>query len=514
MWARTSPLPRSVSPMSSAASTAEVTAGYDASSFLSRIGDDSREDGHSIDLQCRHWGFFNSAATDSIAEVSSVNDGSSFMCRVVEDAREGGQVATGLRCSHWVRVINLDCTTNDTSLRKLFYPYGGDEAFIAWPEGQLVGYVGFEMRDMAISAAAKLDAFIPCRQTQALGVTLVSLEEVLLARSRTAGTTSKKSFASLLYSNYPERILAMAIERVPPAVAAEEVTQEVKHASPSMLVRIVTSVVALSSTWIHLAVFHEALLKKLLRCVLEASEHSSVHAVNCGRAVGHLFVLGVIREDPFPLATRLLQRGVRNVSQVDGICSLAHVCHVLPFPMTKAAFWALVGQTASKADWALHTALIGHLHQLKWSPQQQLDSASYPSTKGIFSAPITNFSQDDAKQCTVYISRLHPQLQQCTLGELLRCAGPINKVRVCAGTGYNTLFAFVEMQTVDGARAALRLNDTQLMGYAVRVQPARNPIQDVLEEDAAPSRGSSNGRPCRFGLSSAPLTACISANPM
>lgn len=43
----------------------------------------------------------------------------------------------------------------------------------------LFGYVGFEAKEMASLAAAKMDAFIPCHHTQPLHVHVITLDEVL-----------------------------------------------------------------------------------------------------------------------------------------------------------------------------------------------------------------------------------------------------------------------------------------------------------------------------------------------
>lgn len=123
-------------------------------------------------------------------------------------------------------------------------------------------------------------------------------------------------------------------------------------------------------------------------------------------------------------------------------------------------------------------------------------------------------SQVDMRRYTVYISHLPTALPQRTLKQLLVCAGPLNKVRICAGNGYNTLFAFAEMQTIQGAKACMRLNGINLLGCSIRVQTARKAIQDLTIDDAVYNNMGVVVQPCLFGETDAPISACISTSKM
>lgn len=65
------------------------------------------------------------------------------------------------------------------------------------------------------------------------------------------------------------------------------------------------------------------------------------------------------------------------------------------------------------------------------------------------------------------------------------------------------------MQTQQGAKACMRFNGINLFGYNVRVQTARNPIQDVTADDAVYSSSGVVVQPCLFGISDAPLVDCV-----
>lgn len=119
---------------------------------------------------------------------------------------------------------------------------------------------------------------------------------------------------------------------------------------------------------------------------------------------------------------------------------------------------------------------------------------------------------EDEKYRTVYISHLPPSLCQRNFMHLLTQCGPVQKVRICAGKGYATLFSFVQMQTAHGANELIKLSGANYFNFILRVQIAKNPIQDELPEDAQvnPMTGEIS-RPCLFGDSSASLLNGISA---
>lgn len=120
-------------------------------------------------------------------------------------------------------------------------------------------------------------------------------------------------------------------------------------------------------------------------------------------------------------------------------------------------------------------------------------------------------ADEDPRLRTVYISHLPPNLPQDKFMELLSSCGVVNKVRICAGKGYTTLFSFVEMGTCAGANQMLKLSGLIFLGYSIRVLMARNPIQDDLSEDAEILVSGVVRRPCQFGRSDAPLIDAVSA---
>ncbi|RNF08743.1 putative RNA-binding protein [Trypanosoma rangeli] len=460
---------RPVSPVSSA-STAEFTAGHDISTFNRTLDASSiHDDGHLV---------------------------------------EGGS-------KHWIRVTHLDPTTTSKSLEYMFYPHGGDEAFVLWENG-VVGYVGFENKYMADLGVEKMDAFIPCRQTQALRVTRVSLEEVSIARN-VACFSSQKGLTPMLYSDCPVQFIAKYIEmHRQPSYCAAELVKEVARAPRSVFARVLAVLTELKSSWISLEEFRETLARQLLQNILK--EDSTDVGANCGTLLGELYVMGLLTGDPFFLASRLLQCGVQSIHQVDSICSIAHACAPMPFPISKASFWALVGHVTQEAADHLRTALRGHLRQFKQS-MELLSPRTFVAPKNSWlltnehNSNSNNASRllSESKSRTLYMSHLPPMLPQQTLMELLSVCGAVNKIRICRGSGYTTLFAFVEMATAEEARAALRLNRTSLLGCSIRVQIARNSIQDTQTEDAVIDADGAPKRGCLFGQHGGALAAAVEA---
>lgn len=461
----------------------------------------------------------SSVSSESSAEGTAGNDFSSF---IFDDIRDDAASASKERCPHWLRVDHLSLNTTDVELNALFYPYGADEALTRWENGAIVGFVGFETADMAALASSKMNAFIPRRQSQALVVRQVSLEEAVAARNQ-----APKSFLSVLYSDCSPRVVSAALKcNKSIAAVAGEVATEVARASPFILQRIIAVLSDLTSLWPDMPTFSEELLKELLRSVLAAGEANVAHATNCGAIIGHLFLLDMITGDPFYLASRLLQRGGSSLPQVEGVCTLAHTCFAMAsFDMSKAAFWAQVADVTTKVSSpeVAHT-LRSHLrcysrsimtavptHRGEVSGGLAATGPILPSaTAAVEHRASLHARQEEVKRRTVYVSHLPGALPQCKLMQLLSAAGPVSKIRICAGSGYSTLFAFVEMQTVTGAQNTTRMNGMDLMGFFVRVQTARNAIQDALREDARVDANGVVKQPCLFGMSDAPLSTCIS----
>ncbi|KPA73505.1 hypothetical protein ABB37_09821 [Leptomonas pyrrhocoris] len=481
---------------------------------------------------CRSVSTISSSA--STAEATAGNDVSSFL---FDDCRDDASLVKS-PCKFWLCVGHLSLGTTDAELKSLFYPYGADEAFTAWEGPQMSGFVGFTSPEMADLAAQKMHAFIPRRQSQALVVHPVSLDDVAQARSR-----SLKSLLAVLYSeSAPQAISALIQHSKLPAAMAGEVATEVARASPVVLQRLVSALAGLSTQWAGFVAFNEELLKLLLRSLLEANELNPAQSINCGAVVGNLFMLNMITGDPYYLATRLLQRGSQQLAQLEGVCALAHTCTPLTtYHISRAAFWAQVTEMATMAaDAETSEVLLGHLRRYTKSATPQSAAASLqparaslphpfstmpcpPPTTSLphhtqpfvpLSAPRTfaqHSRQDEVKRRTIYVSHLPGLLPQNMLLELLTAAGAVNKIRICAGTGYCTLFAFVEMRTLEGAQRAMSMNGLQLMGFAIRVQTARNAVQDVVKEDAHFDSDGNLLQPCLFGATQAPLSQCLTS---
>ncbi|KAG5475268.1 hypothetical protein LSCM1_03379 [Leishmania martiniquensis] len=473
---------------------------------------------------CRSVSTISSSA--STAEATAGNDVSSFL---FDDCRDDA-VCTKSRCKHWLSVGHLSLNTTDSELKSLFYPYGADEAFTAWEGATMTGFVGFDSPEMAELAAQKMHDFIPRRQSQALTVRSVTLEEVSQARCK-----GQKSLMAVLYSECATQGISAVIRRSKSPVAmARDVAMEVARASPVVLQRLMAAFSELSPQWPGFAAFNAELLKSLLGSLLEVGELSAVQAINFGTVIGNLFQMNMIAGDPYYLAARLLQRAGHRLAQLEGICALAHTCALLSdFHISRASFWAQVADIATKVtDTDTSNALLDHLR--RYTKASAYAAATAASSFSSSAPPPSVFStipctlptaerqqvasqrnlpqhprQDEMKRRTVYVSHLPGLLPQSMLLELLTAAGPVNKVRICAGAGYCTLFAFVEMRTLEGAQRVMCMNGLQLMGFAIRVQTARNAVQDVLKEDA---RFDANGtliQPCLFGMSQAPLSKCL-----
>ncbi|CBH16985.1 RNA-binding protein, putative [Trypanosoma equiperdum] len=438
---------RPVSPISSA-STAEVTAGHDIST-INRTLDASfmYDDGALMDFDSKHW----------------------------------------------IRVTRLDPSTSSKTLRQMFYPYGGDEAFVIW-DNAVVGYVGFDNHFMAELAVEKMNTFIPCRQAQALCVRPASMDEVVLARS--AVSSGQESIVPLLYSDCPIKCIVQVIEgHRQPSYCAMELVEEVKRAPRSLFARVSETLSQLKANSFLVEEFREALVRNLLLHIFE-EDHTDTKA-NCGVLLGELFCSGFLTGDPFQIASGILQRGVKSIGQIDNVCAVAHACASLPFAMSKASFWALVGQLSLQTEEPLRSALRGHIRRFH-------QSTEFISPKPTANAPLPTADRAASsfpglKMRTVYVSHLPASMPQRTFMDLLTSCGGVNKVRVCRGKGYTTLFAFVEMATADGVAAALRLGRANVLGCNIRLQMARNPIQDSQSDDAVINANGTVACECLFG---------------
>ncbi len=88
----------------------------------------------------------------------------------------------------------------------------------------------------------------------------------------------------------------------------------------------------------------------------------------------------------------------------------------------------------------------------------------------------------------LYVGNLPFSTEERTLEDLFSQAGPVTSVRVMRdkATGQSRGFAFVEMETEDGARAAIeRFNSAEVDGRRVAVNEAR---------PQAPGGGGGGGR--------------------
>ncbi|KAG5501386.1 hypothetical protein JKF63_03199 [Porcisia hertigi] len=467
------------------------------------------------------------SSSASTSEDTAGNDVSSFL---FDDCRDD-TFSTKSRCKHWLSVGHLSFTTTDADLKSLFYPYGADEAFTVWEGATMTGFVGFDSPEMAELAAQKMNAFIPRRQSQALAVHAVTLEAVSQALSKIP-----KSLLAVLYSECaPQGVSCMIRRSKSPVAVAGDVAVEVTRASPVILRRLVTALSDLSAQWLGFSAFKEELLKSLLRLLLETSEQNTPQAINCGLVAGSLFQMGMITGDPYSLAIHLLQKSEHRFVQLEGICALAHTCALLPdYHISRASFWAQVADATEKVkDPEVHQALLGHLRRYAktssnaaTTPNSSLLSStqSPPVISPVLCPPATAVRQapplrrlpalrprqDEMKRRTLYVSHLPSLLPQSMLHALLTSAGPVNKVRVCAGNSHSTLFAFVEMRTLEGAQRAMRLNGLMMMGATIRVQIARSPVQDVLKEDARFDTYGDLVQPCLFGMSQTPLSKSLS----
>jgi len=78
----------------------------------------------------------------------------------------------------------------------------------------------------------------------------------------------------------------------------------------------------------------------------------------------------------------------------------------------------------------------------------------------------------------LFVGNLSFNTEESTLQDLFSQAGPVESVRVMRdqATGRSRGFGFVEMQTEDGARAAIeKFNETEVDGRRVAVNEARPP---------------------------------------
>ncbi|CAD2215379.1 hypothetical protein AGDE_00521 [Angomonas deanei] len=414
------------------------------------------------------------------------------------DSHDEVPLCNGLRSKHWVSVRQLTNTRTAAALKDLFYPYGADEAFIAGYDtirDMLLGYVGFESPQMALWVVEKMDNYVPPRHVVPLKVQCATLEEALSAH-RLAGAAGKDSFP------VPAHGLRESIELKPVPVAVTEVIVEVMRSSPNDLDSFLTALFSLSINSDKLQLFQDEFAKQLLMNILERTDRPS--ARNCGVALGFCYCNGWLQGDPFHLTSTLIHSGTLSTAKAEGICALATTCSSFG-TMTKASFWALVGHVASQCDdESVRGVLLTNLRQLQLETNTP-SAAPLSVTSKESPASEMHELKDDPRLRTLYFSHLPTHIPQNVFMSVLLSVGNVNKVRVCVSDGYETMFSFVEMQSVADCRAALRLDHSKIMGFPIRVQTARTPIQDCFKEDAVYDQNGKLRQPCSFGQSSDPL---------
>ncbi|CCW71135.1 unnamed protein product [Phytomonas sp. Hart1] len=473
----------------------------------------------------------SASSSVSIEETTPGNDASFYLSQNFNDSLEDE-----LQSKAWVQVLGLESGTTNARLKKMFYPYGADEAFICTENCHVVGFVGFELSDMAEIAIDKMNGFIPCLQSHLLSVSLASLERVIAAwlKSRETHAISSRLFAKLSFAIDPTDSLVASIEvksnNQGVYAVVDEIMGDLKQASPSTREKILACLLELPMGWVKFVEFRSILLRKLLHCILASHDLVAMQASNSGAVLGGLFKAKKFPGDPFLLAVRLLKSGITNSAQADGICAIAHVCHGFPPSQSEASFWSYLGRMVADVgpNAPVGRALLGHLRHLKRNPKVAI-TLPHPLTPlfgtidSAKSSPLTNKLNKTEGQSipldikeqtnkTLYISCLPPTMPQNVLMNLLMRAGPVNKVRVCSGRDSGALFAFVEISTVEGELQALQyLKNVSIMGSWIHVQPARNSIQDKQDDDAI-YKDNVLIRPCMFGISSMPIVTCVRSN--
>eukprot|EP00796_Vickermania_ingenoplastis_P008769 gene8769-6170_t len=463
----------------------------------------------------------------------------------------------------WVEVHHLAPSTTGIMLLSLFYPHGADEARTIREKGQLLGLVRFRCCEMAARAAEKMNGFFPMGQNQALRVVLVSLEEVQAALIRAKLQPVSTIYAALSEEAMsPERV-ARIVESLPYLQAARELSEEVLHADQHILSRITDALMAMDPQWPSLGEFGAELLQRLHLSLIETNcsfqstscgvvianlylrgiisgdpfrfatnflqriglrvphvEGICMLAHICGSMdfkVSKASFWAVVREiacntEDVAISKALLnhlQRYLRHCSHADVVlpppsrlCLSGAASRAASAPSAVSGMSSALGTPAkpSAVSSALGaSALLSGTPPATGSPTP---SASPTFSTGVWSAShgAAVSAQEDAKQRTVYISHLPPSLPQNMFMALLTRCGPVNKVRICAGKGYATLFSFVEMGTIAGAQEVTKLSGVNFLGFSIRVQTAKNPIQDDLKEDAELTPGGELKQRCLFGL--------------
>eukprot|EP01061_Rhynchopus_euleeides_P045688 TRINITY_DN8336_c1_g1_i1.p1 TRINITY_DN8336_c1_g1~~TRINITY_DN8336_c1_g1_i1.p1 ORF type:complete len:402 (+),score=82.38 TRINITY_DN8336_c1_g1_i1:127-1206(+) len=83
-----------------------------------------------------------------------------------------------------------------------------------------------------------------------------------------------------------------------------------------------------------------------------------------------------------------------------------------------------------------------------------------------------------AKQRTVYVCGIDTQVAQNDLSDLLSSCGEIIKARLCASSDANTVFGFFEYRSREGALRLLKLNQTVLGRFVLKISPSSSCIRD------------------------------------
>lgn len=463
-----------------------------------------------------------SSSSTSTAERTSGPQDDSACHKVLEDSRF---TDTDIDC--WASVGGLCSTTTDKSLLDLFFPYGANDAFtVPGLCGKRVGFVLFPAEEMLLLAIEKMNDFIPCRQSNALIVSRASLAEVENARQRPEqysepssanssvdqGQSRSISLARLLDMNSatPQHVAHHIQQRNEALSAAEEIFSCIPSRN---LRKIADSLTAILPGWSQRPAFQVQIIRGLIKIILlnqptDVESHRRME--HAGSLLGLLFVLHFAPGDPFELATKLLHE-LKLPCQVRAISNIAKECESMVFPVSSAGYWAtLAGIAATHPAQAIREACSSILAKRYRSHNSNQRSKLSPSAapflpkKGVdlidSNRSVMSQQRDqEARARTVYVSRLAPHVPQRSLMEFLSSCGLVNKVRICVQPGFETLYGFVEMASIEGAWALLAKDRHTLGGVQVRFQEARAPVQDVSASDAVEGPGLSRLRPCTFG---------------
>ena len=86
-------------------------------------------------------------------------------------------------------------------------------------------------------------------------------------------------------------------------------------------------------------------------------------------------------------------------------------------------------------------------------------------------------------------------------------AGPVSKLRLLGDSQHNTKIAFIEFETAESAKAALRCSGGLLGTLPLRVSPSKTPVRLDAKRGAAAGQGGSGAGSSRADRSAAPSSA-------